>query len=150
MTSHYHDHSRGNADTAAGYLTAAGEGVRLRGYSMLADDSPVRQVAALQGIGWALLAACDQLADLADAVTGVQDQVGEVVAAVGDLSGSELPAEAAQILRAAAKGPGKSALMRRFLLDFFRRHHGAEIRVLDHNDTDADVRWPGEDYARQP
>jgi hypothetical protein len=39
--------------------------------------------------------------------------------------------------------------MRRFLLDFFRRHPGAEIRVLDLEDTAADACWPG-GYARQP
>jgi hypothetical protein len=149
MTSPYHNHSRGHADTAAEYLTAAGDGILRRSLPGRRDDGPARQVAALQGIGWALLAVCDQLADLADAVTGVQDQVGEVAAAVGDLSGSELPAEAAQIVQAAAKGSGKSALMRRFLAAFFRRHPGAEVRVLDLANTDADVCWPG-DYARRP
>jgi hypothetical protein len=147
MISHY-DRPRGNADIAAEYLTAAGEGIYLPSLPNRKDADPARQVAALQGIGWALLAVCDQLADLADAVTGVQDQVGDVAAAVGDLSDGAVLAKTAQILRAAAKGSGKSALMRRFLADFFRRHPGAEIRVLDLKDTDADASRAASGYLR--
>jgi hypothetical protein len=149
MTSPHHDRPRGHADTAAKYLTAAGDGTNFRSIPGKRDDDPARQVAALQGIGWALLAVCDQLADLADTVTGVQDQVGDVAAAVGDLSDGELPAQAAQILQA-AKGTGKSALMRRFLAAFLRRHPEAEIRVIDLKDTGAEARWPGDQYASKP
>jgi hypothetical protein len=149
MTSPYHHHSRGNADTAARRLTAASEGIYLPSVPHTANGAPSRQIVALEGIGWALLAVCDQLADLADAVTGVQDHVGDVAAAIADLSDGERPAQAAQILRAAVKGSGKSALTRRFVADFFRRHPRAEIRVLDLKDTDADAFWPGDD-AGQP
>jgi hypothetical protein len=150
MTSPDHDRPCGHTDTAAEYLTAAGDGTCFRSIPGKRDDDPARQVAALQGIGWALLAVCDQLADLADAVTGVQDQVGDVAAAVGDLSDGELPAQAAQILQAAARGTGKSALMRRFVAAFFRRHPEAEICVIDLKDTGAEARWPGDQYARKP
>ncbi len=148
MTSHYYDHPRGNADTAAEYLTAAGEGIYVRSLPDRKDADPARQIAALQGLGWALLAVCDQLADLADAVTGVQDQVSAVAAAVGDLSDGGLSAETAQILRASAKGSGKSAVMRRFLAAFFRRHPGAEIHALDLEDTDADAGRAAIGYVR--
>ncbi len=128
MTSPDHDRPRGHADTAAEYLTAAGDGIYFASLPNREDADPARQVAALQGIGWALLAVCDQLADLADAVTGVQDQVGDVAAAV--------------------QCPGKSALMHRFLAAFVRRHPGAEVCVLDLEDTGAEGRWPG-GYARK-
>jgi hypothetical protein len=118
MTSHHHDRPRGNADTAAGYLTAAGDSIGLRGVATKADAGPARQVAALAGIGWALLAVCDHLADLADAVTGIQDQVGDVADALADLADVEPPA-------------GKSAVMRLWLRDFLRRHPRASIRVID-------------------
>ncbi len=150
MTSHYHDRPRGNADSAAEYLTAAGEGIYVPSLPDRKDADPARQIAALQGIGWALLAVCDQLADLADAVTGVQDQVSDVAAAVGDLSDGAALAEAAQVFRAAAKGPGKSALMRRFLADFFRRHPGAQVRVADLGDADADTGRRGDRSAGMP
>lgn len=150
MTSLYYDRPRGHADTAAAYLAAAGDGTCFRRIPGKRDDDPARRVTALQGIGWALLAVCDQLADLADAVTGVQDQVGDVAAAVGDLSDGELPAQVTQILQATAERTGKSALMRRFMAAFFRRHPEAEICVIDLKDTGADVRWPGDRYARKP
>jgi hypothetical protein len=148
MTSHYHDRPRGNADTAAEYLTAAGEGIHLPSLPNRKDADPARQIAVLQGIGWALLAVCDQLADLANAVTSVQDQVGYIAAAAGDLSDGAVLAKTAPILRATAKGFGKSALMRRFLADYFRRHPAAEIRVLDLKDTGADASRVARGYVR--
>jgi hypothetical protein len=137
MTSPYHDRPRGHADTAARRLTAASEGIYLPSIPSTAGGAPARQIVALEGIGWALLAVCDQLAGLAGAVTGVQDQVADVAAAVGDLPDGALPAEADQVLQAAARGPGKSGMMRRFLADFFRRHPGAQVRVVDRKEADA-------------
>jgi hypothetical protein len=77
---------RGNADTAAEYLTAAGEGTHLRSIPGSKDGDPARQVAALQGIGWALLAVCDQLADLADAAADNGGQLAEIACSVDDLT----------------------------------------------------------------
>jgi hypothetical protein len=77
---------RGNADTADEYLTAAGEGTHLRHVSDKNDADPARHVAALQGIGFALLAVCDQLADVADATTDNGGQLAEIACSVDDLT----------------------------------------------------------------
>lgn len=87
----------GRAVDADKYLTAATEKVKLRpdpyksGWGTCPDmlihpsrgeEDPVRTLLALAGIGQALLALGDtlddRLADVADAVTGVQDQVAEL------------------------------------------------------------------------
>jgi hypothetical protein len=88
------DLSRGSrAADADKYLTAAVEAVSLRlametSYNDVSyrpdrkEEDPIRQLLAMAGIGQALLALGDvlddRLADIADAVTGVQDQVGEL------------------------------------------------------------------------
>ena len=77
---------RGNADTAAEYLTAAADGMKLRGLDFTSDKDPARQLAAMEGIGWALLAVCDQLADLADATTDNGGQLAELATAVDGLA----------------------------------------------------------------
>jgi hypothetical protein len=110
----------GYAATAAEFLDEAAEDD--------GKDVAVRQLAALQAIGYALLALGEQLADVTDAVTGVQEQVADVAGAIGDLAGGEPPA--GWLVRAAASGAGKSTAIRRCLADFFRRHPGAEVRVI--------------------
>jgi len=76
----------GNAASADKYLTAAGEGIHFPAIGNKRDDDPARQVAALQGIGWALLAVCDQLADLADAAADNGGQLAEIACAVEALT----------------------------------------------------------------
>jgi hypothetical protein len=90
----------GRAAESETLLAAAAEEVKLRpdpyksGWGTCPDmlihpsrgeEDPVRILLALAGIGQALLALGstldDRLADVADAVTGVQDQVGELAAA---------------------------------------------------------------------
>ena len=76
----------GRAADADKYLTAAVEAVKLRPSSTSyngiqyqpdrKEDDPIRQLLALAGVGQAILALGDRLADVADAVTGVQTQVG--------------------------------------------------------------------------
>ena len=77
----------GYAATAAGFLDEAaadGDG----------QDVAVRQLAALQGIGWALLALGDQFADGTDAaadcathLAGIGDAIGGLRQAPGRLTG---------------------------------------------------------------
>lgn len=63
---------RGYAATAAEFLDASAEDV------VRACDLPERQLAAMQAIGYGLLAVVDQLADLTDAVTDLGGQVGNI------------------------------------------------------------------------
>jgi hypothetical protein len=68
----------GYAATAAGFLDEAaadGDGRNLA----------VRQLAALQGIGYGLLAIVDQLADIADTGADQAGQLGEIGGYVADL-----------------------------------------------------------------
>ena len=70
----------GYAATAAAFLDEAaadGDG----------GDLAVRQLAALLGIGWAVLAPGDQLADASDALAGGGGKLEEIAAALTDLPG---------------------------------------------------------------
>ena len=73
---------RGYAATAAEFLDAAAEDVARAG------DLAVRQLAATQGIGYALLAVADQLADLTDASTDLSGQLGDISDHVADIAES--------------------------------------------------------------
>jgi hypothetical protein len=90
---------RGNADTASEYLAAADDGIYLPSIPNRKDDDPARQVAAMQGIGWALLAVCDQLADLADAAADNGGQLADIATAVNGLTAGR-PARARGCLTA--------------------------------------------------
>ena len=71
----------GYAATAAEFLdeaAAAGDG----------RDLAARQLAALQGIGYALLAVCDQLADTTDGVADCATQLSEIAGAPDGVSRS--------------------------------------------------------------
>jgi hypothetical protein len=68
----------GYAATAAAFLDEAAVGGDGR-------DLAVRQLAALQGIGWALLALGEQLADVADATTDCATQLAGIAGAVDAL-----------------------------------------------------------------
>jgi len=68
----------GYAATAAGFLDEAAAGGDGR-------DLPVRQLGALQRIGYGLLTIADQLRDLADAVTGNGGELAGIASAVQDL-----------------------------------------------------------------
>jgi hypothetical protein len=67
----------GYAATAAGFLDEAAAGDE--------KDVAVRQLAALQGIGWALLALGDQLADVVDADADCATRLSGIADAVGGL-----------------------------------------------------------------
>jgi len=69
----------GYAPAAAGFPGRAAHGDGGRG------DLAMRRLAALQGIGYALLAAGGQLAGAAGTVAEWRDQPGRVTAAAGDL-----------------------------------------------------------------
>jgi hypothetical protein len=73
---------RGYGATAAEFLDAAAEDVAH------ARDLAVRQLAATQAIGYALLAVADQLADLTDASTDLSGQLGDVGDHVADIAES--------------------------------------------------------------
>jgi hypothetical protein len=110
--------SRGNADTAARYLTVADDGIDLPGVPGRKDDDPTRQAAALQGIGWALLAirdlAEDRLADLADATADVAVQVSGLTATTGQaerIRHSLARMVRAWAARAACRVPGPGAVV---------------------------------------
>jgi hypothetical protein len=69
----------GYAATAAGFLDEAaadGDG----------RDLAVRELAALQGVGYALLAVCDQLADVTDGAADCATHLSGIAGAVGGLS----------------------------------------------------------------
>jgi hypothetical protein len=67
----------GYAATAAEFLDEAAAGD--------STDAAVRQLAALQGIGWALLALGDQLADGNDVVADCGTQLSEIAGALDDV-----------------------------------------------------------------
>ncbi len=94
-----------------------------------------RQLAATRAIGYAILSLrehlADQFSDLSDAVVAVAGQVGDLAVPVDQLAGNP------GVVRAVAKGPGKS----RYLRDFFRRHPGARVRVYDLKDPDDQAAW---------
>ncbi len=69
--------SAGYAATATGFLDEAADGD--------GRDVAVRQLAALQGIGWALLALGDQLADASDAAADCATRLGGIADAVDGL-----------------------------------------------------------------
>ena len=82
----------GYAATAAGFLDEAaadGDGRNLA----------VRQLAALQGIGYGLLAIVDQLADIADTGADQAGQLGEIGGYVADLYREPLGSRALGALR---------------------------------------------------
>jgi hypothetical protein len=70
---------RGPAATAAGLLDAAADD---------RDGLAVRQLAATQAIGYALLAVADQLADLTDASTDLSGQLGDISDHAADIAES--------------------------------------------------------------
>ncbi len=98
-----------------------------------------RQLAATRAIGYALLALrdhlADQFSDLSDAVVAVAGQVGDLAVPVDQLAGN------GGVVRAVAKGPGKSAAMHGYLHRFLRRHPGAVARVYDLKDPDDQAAW---------
>ena len=73
---------RGYGATAAEFLDAAAED------AAHARDLAVRQLAATQAIGYALLAVADQLADLTDASTDLSGQLGDISDHVADIAES--------------------------------------------------------------
>ncbi len=111
-------------------------------------DDAARQLAATRAIGYALLALrehlADQFSDLSDAVVAVADQVGDLAVPVDRLAGN------AGVVRAVAKGPGKSAVMHGYLHRFLRRHPGAVARVYDLKDPDEAAAWTRDQIGRRP
>jgi len=93
-------------------------------------DAAARQLAATRAVGYAILALrdhlADQFADLSDAIVAVADQIGDLAVPADRLAG-----QAGPVIRAASKGPGKSAVMHGYLRRFLRRHPGAGLRVYD-------------------
>ena len=69
----------------AGYATTAAEFLDEAAADGDGRNLAVRQLAALQGIGWALLAVCDQLADANDAGADCAAQLAEMAGAVDGL-----------------------------------------------------------------
>ena len=123
---------RGYAALAAACLEEADRSGDLDYRSKQAGYS---QVNVLRGIGYAILSLreqlADQFADLSDAVVAVADQVGDLAVPVDQLASNP------GVVRAVAKGPGKS----RYLRDFFHRHPGARVRVYDLKDPDEAAAW---------
>jgi hypothetical protein len=81
----------GYAGTAAEFLDEAaadGDG----------RDLAVRQLAAMQGIGYALLAVCDQLADATDAVADCATQLSEIAGAVDGVRREPLGSRVCELL----------------------------------------------------
>ena len=70
----------------AGYAATAAEFLGEAAADGDGRDLAVRQLAALQDIGWALLAACDQLADVTGGVADCATQLSEIAGAPDDLS----------------------------------------------------------------
>jgi hypothetical protein len=66
-------------------------------------DVAVRQLAALQGIGWALLALGDQLADASDAAADCGTQLSDIAGAVEDLHRVPLAGPARGVLARLAR-----------------------------------------------
>ena len=69
----------------AGYAATAAEFLDEAAADSDAPDLAVRQLAALQGIGWALLALGDQLADGNDAAITCGVHLADIATAVEDL-----------------------------------------------------------------
>lgn len=107
------------ADTAAKILNDAGE--------WTLGKVPDRQLAALQGIGCALLAVEERLSALADAADDRNFQLAQIEEATG-------------VLRPA--GAGRNGAVRRWLRGFLRRHPDAVISVAGGKSTDAGA-WMG-------
>ena len=101
-------------------------------------DVAGRQLAATRAVGYAILSLrdylADQFADLSDAVVTVADQVGDLAVPADRLAGRAGP-----VIGAAAKGPGKSALMHDHLRRFL--HPRAVARVYDLKDPDDQAAW---------
>ena len=90
----------GYAATAAGFLAEAaadGDGRNLA----------VRQLAALQGIGWALLALGDQLSDGNDAAVTRGEHLADIATAVEDLHRAPLAGPARVLDRLARLRKGR-------------------------------------------
>ena len=81
----------GYAATAAGFLDEAATDADER-------DLAVRQLAALQGIGWALLALGDQLADGNDSAVTRGEHLADIAAAVEDLNRAPLAGPVRDVL----------------------------------------------------
>jgi hypothetical protein len=107
-----------------------------------------RQLAATRAIGYALLALGEHLAGQfsgpSDAVVAVAGQAGDLAVPVDQLAGSP------GVVRAVAKGPGKSAAMHRYLHRFLRRHPGAVARVYDLQDPGEAAAWTRDQAGRRP
>ena len=69
----------------AGYAATAAEFLDEAAADGGGDDLAVRQLAALQGIVWALLALGDQLADANDSSVQRAESLDGIAAAIGDL-----------------------------------------------------------------
>jgi len=136
---------RGYAATAAEFLDVAAEG----------SDT----LAALQGIGYGLLAIVDQLADANDGATETRDQLFEIAMAIDgparELRGSRVLAAFGRLTRRArpgrvrkagdvvvSSGPGKSAMVR-YADQWLREHPGGVVGVHDLKDV------PGADHGGQ-
>jgi hypothetical protein len=93
-------------------------------------DVAARQLDATRAIGYAILSLreqlADQFADLSDAVVAAAGQVGDLAVPVDRLAD-----QAGPVIHAAAKGPGKSAVMHGYLHRFLRRHPRAVVSVID-------------------
>jgi hypothetical protein len=76
----------GYVHTADEYLTAAGEGIPVQGMHTRVTDDPARQVAALQGIGYALLAIVDQLGDANDTAADIAAHLKQLAMTADDLA----------------------------------------------------------------
>jgi len=143
----------GNADTAAEFLGMSAEG---------ADT-----LAAVQGIGYALLAVVDQLADANEGATETRDQLFEIAMAIDgparELRGSRMPGAFGRLahrarpgrarkagvagLLSGISGPGKNAAMLRYADQWLREHPGGVVSVHDLKDVSGDV--VADAHARQ-
>jgi hypothetical protein len=79
----------------AGYAATAAEFLDEAAADSDGKDMAVRQLAALQGIGWALLALSEQLADGTDATADCATQLAGIADAVDACTGSRSPAVSA-------------------------------------------------------
>jgi hypothetical protein len=96
--------------TVCGYAATAAELLDAAAEDTGAGDLAVRQLAATQAVGYALLAIVDQLADLADAAADVSGQLGTVVGAGDVVAGILDPPE---VLDPAAESAGVIAAFKR-------------------------------------
>lgn len=140
---------RGYAATAAEFLDVSAEDTD-------AGDLAIRQLAATQAIGYALLALGDQLADLTDANADHTGQLGEIAGYVADLYREPLGSRAFGAVRrlarraclgaardvagtpggiaAASSGPGKNGVAR-YAEQWLREHPGGLVGVYDLEDV---------------